>query len=82
MRRAIKKSSRPMPSSRHVGHRVGVRVCVVYEAAYHVARVLFSRQEAGAVADDLPASFRALARSFARERASCRGLEIRAMRTG
>lgn len=37
---------------------------------------LFSRQEAGAVGDDLSARFRALARSrFARERASRGGLE-------
>lgn len=51
-----------MPSSRHVGHRVGVRVCVVYEAAYYVARVYSpARKQAQSVTTCPRASARSLA---------------------
>lgn len=72
--RAIKKSSRPMPSSRHAGQlALGCGVCIhTRQGALCRARSFvcsfvrafvrsFSRQEAGAVGDDLPRALCSLA---------------------
>lgn len=71
-----------MPSSRHVGHRVGVQVCVAYEAVYYVARVRSpARKQAQSVTTYPRASF-VRGRTCLSQGAKGTGEEDGATRTG